>query len=91
VIARDDDLGLRQSGEKIARLTELLGPGALGQVAGDDDHLRRCLPRDFEERAERPRVDASEVEVGEVEKSPHDAAASAAAGTITRSDRGRTR
>jgi hypothetical protein len=57
--------------EKLARFLELLGPGALGEIAADHDQRRREFVDLARDRLDQPRVVGAEVEVGEMDEARH--------------------
>ena len=69
--------------EKAPRVAELRRLRALREVARDDDDVRTGFAHAAREGYEELRIDATEVQVGEMGECPH--------GVITRSARGRTR
>jgi len=62
---------LAQAVEELASLAELLGPGALGEVAADDDKVGLELVGLAADGPDEALVMRSEVEVGQVEQASH--------------------
>ena len=58
--------------EELARLAELLGPRALGEVAADDDEVGLQLVDLAVDRFDQPLVVGAEMEVGEMDDAGHD-------------------
>ena len=78
VVAGDDESRGRQLIEKGSRLLELAAPGALREVARDCDEIRSDLVDRADERLHEPRVDAAEMNVGEMHDGPHRVSSEAA-------------
>ena len=62
---------LAQPLEELARFPELLGPGALGEVAADDDQVGLQLVDLPFDRLDQPRVMRAEMKVGEMDEAGH--------------------
>src|SRR4051812_862347 len=88
VVARHDDLRLRQRVEKRTRLLELVRTRPLCKVARDCDEIRFNLSHGADQRINQRRIDASEVQVREMNYRSHYAPS---LGTSTRNARSRTR
>jgi hypothetical protein len=71
VIARHHDLRAGQGVEEGARLLELLALRTLGQVAGNDDDVRRDRMDQVAQRSQQCLVDTSEMQVGQVDDCSH--------------------
>ena len=91
VIARHDDRGRRQRIEEPACLRELPDPGALGEVARDDDQIGSGLPHGGLEAGANGLIDRAEMQVGKMDDRFHGAVPSCATGASTRSAAGRLR
>src|SRR5919197_1597288 len=83
VIARDDELRLRQPVEVGARLAKMPRARAPREIARNDEEMRRELHELARQRLEHAGCDAPEMQIRNVRDPPH--------GTMTLSDRGRMR
>jgi len=63
--------GVAQPFEEFAGFPELLGSGALGEVAADHDQVRLFLVNPLLDRLDKPRVVGAKVQVGEVNEASH--------------------
>ena len=71
VVAGNDDLRLRQAGEKGARGLELGRARALGEITGDDDDVGRDRRDRRDQRLDDRRAGAAEVKIGEMNEGAH--------------------
>ena len=63
MISRHDQAGTRQRLKKVARLGELTGACALGEISGHGDEIRRDLTDRRHERRDDPPVQPAEVKI----------------------------
>ena len=62
-----------QTLQKLAGFAKLLGPGALREVAADDDQIRLQLVDLPVDRLDQPVVMGPKVEIGEMDDASHEA------------------
>ena len=71
VIARYDQVRARQSIKKPFGLVKLANPGALGQIATDDDKIRDSLLKTFQQAVDHRCNFPPKMQIGKVSKSRH--------------------
>ena len=63
--------GISQPFEEAAGLLELLGPGALGKIAGNDDQVGPGVVNPLLDRLDQPVVMSAEVKIGKMRNPGH--------------------